>query len=272
MLARLGALRSADRTRVRAALSEPLDPTLVPAAVALLAWDEVADAAMAALRQAAPAVIGQLTDALLDPQTEFVIRRRLPRVIATCGSPRATDALWAALADSRFEVRYQAGRALAHQHDRGLHLGRVEEQVSAAVLREVAVDRKVWEGHRLLDPADHDAGSPFVDQFLRERVSRSLEHVFTLLSLAWPREPLIVAFRGLHTRDEGLRGTALEYLEGILPAPISISLLPFLDDRRDAGQARRPRAEILAELMRSNASIEFNLAQLREELRAAPPT
>lgn len=272
LLARLAALRSADRTRVRAALSEPLDPALVPAAIALLGWDEAADAAMTALRQAAPAVIGQLTDALLDPQTEFVIRRRLPRIIGTCASPRAADALWAALADSRFEVRYQAGRALARRYDRGLPFERVEEQVSTAVLREVAVDRKVWEGHRLLDDSDHDDDSPFVDQFLRERASRSLEHVFTLLSLAWPREPLIVAFRGLHTSDDGLRGTALEYLQGILPEQIWTSLWPFLEDRRDAAQPHRPRAEILAELMRSNASIELNLAQLREELRAAAPT
>src|SRR5262249_6285466 len=97
-------------------------------------------------------------------------------------------------------------------------------------------------------------------------------HVFSLLSLAWPREPLIVAFRGLHTSDDALRGTALEYLEGILPAPIWTSLWPFLEDRRDTPPPRRPRAEILAELMRSHASIEINLARLRDELRAAAPT
>jgi hypothetical protein len=43
--------------------------------------------------------------------------------------------------------------------------------------------------------------------------------VFSLLSLVLPREPLQIAFRGLQSSDRQLRGTALEYLEGVLPAP-----------------------------------------------------
>ena len=76
-------------------------------------------------------------------------------------------------------------------------------------------------------------------RFLRKRANRSLEHVFTILSLALPEEPLRVAFRGLHTDDKTLRGTALEYLESILPKPIRQSLWPFLeDDRAKEGTAR----------------------------------
>ncbi len=45
--------------------------------------------------------------------------------------------------------------------------------------------------------------------------SQSLAHVFTLLSLVLPREPLQIAFRSLHADDRQLRGTALEYLEGV---------------------------------------------------------
>jgi hypothetical protein len=40
-----------------------------------------------------------------------------------------------------------------------------------------------------------------------------LEHVFRLLSLSLPREPLHVAFQALHTENTYLRGTALEYLD-----------------------------------------------------------
>jgi hypothetical protein len=79
------------------------------------------------------------------------------------------------------------------------------------------VDRSIWESQRLLDRSEEATDSPFVDQFLRDRANRSLEHVFTLLSLILPKQPLIVAFRGLHTTDELLRGTALEYLEAVLP-------------------------------------------------------
>jgi hypothetical protein len=58
------------------------------------------------------------------------------------------------------------------------------EKVFSAVLREVAVGRRVWESHRLLDQLEFDEEhSPLVDDFLRKRSSRSLEHVFTILSL-----------------------------------------------------------------------------------------
>ena len=57
-----------------------------------------------------------------------------------------------------------------------------------------------------------------MDEFVKDRAGQSLAHVFTLLSLVLPTEPLQIAFRGLHTDDQNLQGTALEYLEGMLAA------------------------------------------------------
>ena len=266
LTARAAALRSGDRGRVKAALREgPLTPALVAPAILLLGWDELAPEALEALRRVAGSVVGQLTDALVDPATDFSIRRRLPRVLSATTTPRVIEGLLAGLEDPRFEVRYQCGRALARIRDADPGRPIPAERALAAVVREVAVDRSVWEGQRLLDRSDEATDSPFVDQFLRDRANRSLEHVFTLLSLTLPKQPLIVAFRGLHTSDEGLRGTALEYLEVVLPEGIRTSLWPFLEEGRRPRHAPRPRAEILAELMQSNASIEANLALLREK-------
>ena len=92
-----------------------------------------------------------------------------------------------------------------------------------------------------------------------------MEHVFTLLRLVLPKEPLTVAYRGLHTDDESLRGTALEYLESVLPSEIRESLWPFLEDHRSFRQSDRPRDQILEELLRSNLSIELNLKELRKK-------
>ncbi len=270
--ARAAALRSADRERVQEALrGEPLTRALVAQAILLLGWDEVATWAIEALRRVAASVVGQLTDALVDPSTEFTIRRRLPRVLAVTTTTRAIEGLLAGLEDPRFEVRYQCGRALARIHDTDPARLISEERAHAAVLREVAVDRGVWEGQRLLDRSDEATDSPFVDQFLRDRANRSLEHVFTLLSLTLPRQPLVVAFRALHTSDEALRGTALEYLEGVLPEAIRSSLWPFLEDGRGPRRAPRRRAEILAALMESNASIEANLKLVREKQARSDP-
>jgi hypothetical protein len=89
-----------------------------------------------------------------------------------------------------------------------------------AVRREATLGRQVWDSQRLLDQLEKRDEDSFVDEFLRDRAGRSLEHAFTLLSLVLPREPLQIAFRGLHAGDPMLRGTALEYLETVLPPPV----------------------------------------------------
>jgi hypothetical protein len=266
VIARALALRSRDAIRVRAALRQgPLEPALVPHAIGLLAWDEVAGDALAALRRAADRHAGQLVDALLDPDEDFTIRRRLPSALAHARSRRAVDGLLEGLADRRFEVRFRCGRALARVLARDVALAVDAERVYEAVLREVAVDRQVWESQRLLDHVEDDAEAGFVDEVLRDRASRSLEHVFSMLSLVLPKEPLRVAFRGLHTDDLLLRGTALEYLETALPERVREKLWVFLDDRpRRAPGTPRPRDEVVADLLRSNESIALNLAALRQ--------
>jgi hypothetical protein len=122
----------------------------------------------------------------------------------------------------------------------------------------------VWESRRLLDEADAREGASFLDAYVRDRAGQSQAHVFTLLALVLPREPLQIAFRSLHTDDQNLRGTALEYLEGVLPPVIRERLWPFLEDRRPAARRTRPRDEILEDLLRSNASIVLKLEELRQ--------
>jgi hypothetical protein len=94
--------------------------------------------------------------------------------------------------------------------------------------------------------------------------------VFTLLALVLPRQPLKVAFRGLHTSDQLLRGTALEYLETALPEDIREALWPFLEAPVKARTSRRSAEDVLGELMESNQSIALNLAELRR-LQSGPP-
>jgi hypothetical protein len=258
-------LRSRDRDRILAVLrnEEGLTPSLIPFVMPLLAWDPVAEDAIRALRKVAPIHVGAISDRLLDPNEDFAVRRRLARVLAVCRSQRAVDALLLGLGDIRFEVRFHCARSLAAimgRHD-GLNVdsGRIFD----VVRQEVAVGRPVWEGRRLLDRLEDGEASSFVDEFVRGRASQSLAHVFTILSLALPAEPLRIAFHGLHTDDQNLRGTALEYLESVLPPTIRDPLWPFLEDRRPVGSTVRPREDILAELVRSNNSIMLNLEELK---------
>lgn len=265
----IAALRSRDRDKILQVLqSQKLTPMLVPHVIPLLAWDAVAAPALDALRRIADERTGELIDALLDPNQDFAVRRRLARVFASCTTQRAADGVALGLNDHRFEVRFQCARSLVTIVDRHKTLRVDRDFIFEVIQRETAVGRPVWESHRLLNQRDDRDEKFFVDDFVKDRADRSLAHVFTLLSLVLPAEPLRIAFRGLHTDDPALRGTALEYLEGILPPTLRERLWPFLEDRRTSTKTARPRDEILADLLRSHASIVLNL----EELQRRGPT
>jgi hypothetical protein len=267
-IAEILALRSRDKARIVAVLrdDEGMPATLVPHVIPLLAWDPVAEDAVFALRKVAEERVGELIDALIDPNRPFAVRRRLARVFSVCVSQRAADGLILGLDDQRSEVRFQCGRSLAAIVAKNPRVRIAEQAIYEVVLREAAVGRPVWESHRLLDAMDDPEGGPtFVDKFIRDRSSQGLAHVFTLLSLVQPAEPLQIAYRGLLTGDENLRGTALEYLEGTLPPAIRVGLWPFLEDRRAPNRALRPRDEILRDLLRSHPSIQLRLEEVRQE-------
>ncbi len=267
--AQIGELRSRDATAVRRVLAtRPFPLSLVAYAVPLLAWDAVAQDVIATLRDVAPRATGQLCDRLLDPDEDFAVRRRLPLVLASCPNRRAVDGLLSALRDSRFEVRYRCGRALSRLLDRNPKLVISRQRVEEAVLSEVAVDQGVWKSHRILDQMEDESWSPVMDEMLRQRANRSLEHVFTMLALVLPRQPLKIAFRGLHTEDAHLRGTALEYLESALPDEIRKALWPFLEDTRKQTTERRSADTVLNDLLQSNASIVIDLEALRKKRRS----
>jgi AAA family ATP:ADP antiporter len=190
-------------------------------------------------------------------------------VFSVCVSQRAADGLLLGLDDVRFEVRFHCARSLALILEKNPRIRVDRERVFDVVLAEVEVGRPVWEGHRLLKEAEGQEERFFADEFVKDRASRSLAHVFTLLSLVLPFEPLQISYRGLHTEDDQLRGTALEYLESVLPKSIREGLWPYIEERRGPlDRTPRPREEILADLMKSHQSIAVSLEALRLRARA----
>jgi hypothetical protein len=250
-LADIAALRSGRPDRIKRVLSrdEGLAPALVAHVIPLLAVDSLADHAVFALRKVAEERAGELTDALIDANEDPAIRHRLAQVFSGCVSQRAADSLLLALDDPRFDVRYQAARSLAAVSDRNPRLRLDRERIFEVVLKEVESGRPVWESRRLLDGAR--AAGP-VDAFVRDRAGQSLAHVFTLLSLVLPREPLQIAFRSLQGHDGHLRGTALEYLESVLPPSIRPQIWPYLVPEPAAASGGREHA--IAGLLRASGS------------------
>ena len=238
---------------------ESLRPSLVAHVIPLLAWDPVADEAVNALRRVAEERVGELIDALVDPNQPFAVRRRLARVFSVCVSQRAVDGLLLGLDDLRFEVRFQAARSLVAILEKNPRVHIDAPFVFEVVRREVAVGRPVWEAHRLLHGPEDGDPALFLDDFVRDRASRSLAHVFTLLSLVLPPEPLRDRLpRAAHRRPRTCGARRSSISKACCRPLIREQLWPFLDESRTPRRATtRSRDEILADLLRSNQSMRL---------------
>jgi hypothetical protein len=238
LLKRIAALRSGSLRLARDALREELDPHLVSHVIEILERDELSREAVAALRGVAPRAVGQLCDALVDPERPAAVRRRVPRILKVCATQRSADGLGAGLQDARFDVRYECGVALARIAEREPAVRFDEGLVNGAVVRELEVGA------------------------LGEKV---LKHVFNLLSVVRPREPLRLCYQALRSED-AVRGTALEYLEHMLPEAVRRALIPLLErsgrERPEpevkpgspAGRSRRSREELLRDLSHASSA------------------
>jgi ATP/ADP translocase len=219
VIQRIQDLRSTDPEIIRSRLRQPLEPVLASAVIELLAWDEVSADAIGALIMMGPRISGQLVDALVDPDQEFAIRRRIPRVLGTFDSQRVVDGLIEGLFDSRFEVRYHSGHALAQIKSRNPLTEIRQRSITSAVERELEVSPEVWRNYRVIDSTRQEPTETI-----------TIDHIFRLLALVHASEPLQLAHRALKSRDEQLRRTSLEYLENVLPDPVWQRILPLFEE------------------------------------------
>jgi hypothetical protein len=258
VLQRLSALRSSDARQVHAALAgcDVSDPLVATQVCLLLGREEHAPMAYTALFRSAGRVLGLMTDMMMDPSLDLSARRRIPRIIGAVGGQRAANALLQGLEDSRFEVRMQCAHALMKVGCKEPRPSLRREIIMGAVDRELAVGTVLWESHRQQLSEPGELGAEWLDELLRDKAHGSLEYVFALLSLIHDRAPLMTAFRSLHLEDRHIRGTALEYLEGILPAKTREMLWEILQERPAAG---RERGEIMKDLLQSSETVVLQL-------------
>lgn len=262
-------LRSGDNALVDRALRETERWTEadVPYLAPLLARDIWLGAVVRGLAHVGVAGVPYLSSVLGDESTDFVIRRRIPRVLARIDHPDADRALVDALGAGRFEVRYRVALALYQRRLEAMSESRGDwrAEVWAAIRAQLNREKPVWELARLLD-AEADDG--FVEQRVGVRGELSLEHTFRLLSLVLDPGTVRAAYHGIVLNDQELKSFALEYLEQVLPTDVRDRLWPFIGDLSASAERRALRQldEVVADLLQTGATL-FGSPEDREALR-----
>jgi hypothetical protein len=254
-LERISDLLSGEPERVREALRASAGVLeLVSLVVPMLGRHALADDALSFLCEVAPRAVGHLGDVLLDPETEVVIRRRVPRALEAAPGLRAMDSLVRGFEDEDFEVRLACARSAVRVVDVDRACRVPGQQVLSLVQRELEVSERKWEqqgrrrGQHVDEPALLETGD-------LARVDRSMELVFSLLALAYGVEVMASTLRALHSADPTLRGTALEYIQTMLPEKLRRRLVQRVPGGDTARVTQRRSEELAQALMQSSASL-----------------
>jgi hypothetical protein len=253
LAAQLADLLSDDPQRVlNVLLYESLSWRLAPHIIDRLGTDAYAGPAYRALERMCTRITGQLVDAMLSSESPPAVRRRIPHLLRKVEDSRAVRGLIEGLQDEEFDVRYRCGHALADLKHANPDLELPSTVIMQAVAREVRADQAQWQNRRLREGPLPELQSE-IDALAGAREDHTLQHVFTLLSLALDRDAIVLSLRALSSGDETLRGTALEYLDNVLPEEVREPLWPRLTEPTEPRRVRWPGGspEKLLQSMRS---------------------
>lgn len=224
----VSALLGTSSNAIRAVLSRPdLDPRLATFVLPFLARDAFTKPAIQALRGIGRPALGVLADAMLSTGQAPLVRRRVPHVLRDLRTPEAARVLTLGLGADDYEVRRRSALALLEVTADDSTLGPPKPEAVALVARELE-----------RGPLARDA----------------VDHLFALLALCLNRGALELARQGILSGDRKLAGTALEYLESILPEPLRAGVIAALSEHAGSRRESRrpaPGAELHAELQRS---------------------
>lgn len=222
-----------------------LDAIQVALTISLLDHYRLRGPAREALSSRAPRATGQLVDALLDARQSLAIRRGVALALATSADPRALRGLLTAIEQAPAALRPTCVAALVTLSERHPDVRIPEHEAVAIALRELG--------------ADADA----------RHTSQRLDRVLTILSLALDREPLRVALHAVVHGDARLRGTAVEYLDNVLPAALRGPVLALVDAPRTCEKVR-PEAQLRSELLQSMSATSVRAGALAAAADACP--
>ena len=227
-------LRDSDPDVVRAAAisaGRVKQHSLVPQLVELVGDRRFRTEARRALASFGLDILPDLSRALADPHVPLMVRRNLPRVLATIGGQQAADSLASNLGQADLGLQYQVLRALSRIRLKQPNLRFDSNQITPLTEQEL---RRYYRYAGILQVVPQNGPHPaaiFLRRALAEQMNRKLEIIFRLIGLIYPPKEIVDAYYRISSGRRDLRANALEFLDTTLLNPLRQMLLPVIESR-----------------------------------------
>lgn len=218
-----------------AAAGEMLSPELIPALVYKLGERETASAAGRALARYGESVLDLLGKVLANAHEELAIRRQVPRILSSMGSPKALDVLLTFLGVPDPSLRREVARAVVRIKDRLPNVNVDASPVEDIITQEV---RDAFELMGALADMDGGDGISLMRDSLRERLDAARERMFRLLAIVYPSKTVDLVYRNLTSPQQNVRANAVEVLDNMLSKRLKKVVIPLVEDQPVEGRLR----------------------------------
>ena len=219
--------------------------SLVPVLIELLQNQEVSGDAAQALAKFGDTVVGFLGGYLSDGNCAVEVRRVIPGILVTVGTPAAANVLSDNMLERDTTVRLQIVNSLNKIHqvhpEIGLDMQMLETVLAAEIMGH-------YRSYQILEALSvPGATDESVTRAMGESMKAELERIFHLLGLMYPHLDLQSVYFGLQSKSVTVHDNALEFLENVLKSQLRGMLVPLLD----GNVSSQERAAIADRLVRS---------------------
>jgi ATP:ADP antiporter, AAA family len=222
---------------VRACARE--DFVFVPSLVSLLRHRRLKGSARAVLVSYGEPVVDALAHFLQDPDEDIWVRRHIPATLALIPGQRTVDVLAGALDDPDGFLRYKAVAALERLRRLDGPYTFPRERVEKLALSEARQFFNYLTLHHNLFGRGSLPGGSLLARALHEKMARTTDRIFRLLTLLHPWRDIGAAQWTLAHGDARARANASEYLDNILTGPLRRHIVPVLEDMPADEKVRR---------------------------------
>jgi AAA family ATP:ADP antiporter len=215
------------------------DFLFVPTLVTLLRHRQLKGRARRVLTSYGEPVIDALAHFMRDPDEDVWVRRHIPATLAQIPSQKSVDALTAALEEQDGFLRFKAVAALERMRREHPDLTFKREPIEALAIKESRGYFNSLSLHHNLFVRDRRSPDSLLARALVEKMDRTKDRIYRLLSLIYPWKDIAAARWTLQHGESRDRANASEYLDNVLGGQLRKRVMPILEDLPTDEKVRR---------------------------------